>query len=201
MLVTSSQLLPYPEGEDFANGALDLQVLAEAINAKLTAQFADYASVLNRRVQILRLNTPQTGLVANTNTLINFDQVLYDSDGFPSPSLSFGPSNDPGVFMVGAYLFTNPTGTVNSGTVRRIIVSANVYLGPNPTDFRNFSFNQENFESVSGSEHQVAMGMVRAENPVFSIASIFFNHGNTGSTIVVGAGSLAWLYRVADLEV
>lgn len=203
MEVTDSQLLPYPEGTDPANGALDLQVLAEAIDAKLTAAFAAYRTVVNCPVFMTRLSTNQTGIASGVSTTINFDQIIYDTTGAESPSANIPIFTRTGYYRVGSYVVSNPSGGVTANSsVRTFIVCQRQLVTPLFGTAQEF-FDSTTYQSSTGGEEQSAQGLLRIDsvsNPGLSFIRCDILHLNAASTVNVIAGSRMWFHWVSDLE-
>ena len=107
---TNSQDLPYPEINDPAARALQLQILAEAIDAKLVAQFAAVRTVLNPVAALVNLSVTQTGIPSGeTPNTVFFDQILYQSGAWGlTPTYLFFPET--GYYRIGAYTVTTASG-------------------------------------------------------------------------------------------
>ena len=207
MKLTDTQLLPYPDGNDPGDGALDLQLLAQAIDAKLVTEFASFRSVRNKWVFVQSLGADQTGLVANSTTTnfgsgtgVNFNTIIYTTNLLTTGSSVTLTSANPGYFRVGMYVLSNPSGTVTANTYRTARITAVVGTGPPAFNSANEFYYTTNYESSTGGEHQFVEAMVRIEAPAYSSFQFQVRHGNTGSTLTLKAGSLAWVYRVSDLE-
>jgi hypothetical protein len=198
---TDTQILPYPEQDDPADDALDLQVLAEAIDAKLVASFADFRAILNNEVFIATLTANQTGFGA-TPTEIVFDSTLYDStvDGVDFPESPFFSTT--GYYRIGTYVISVPAGAVNVNTERLTYLEFRQQLALPPGSVVIEQWVTTNWESNTSGEHQVAEGLIRVdsvENPG-SFLHVLFLSGNTSSTTTVFAGSMLWFYKVSELE-
>jgi hypothetical protein len=199
--LTDSQLLPYPEINDPGDGALDLQVLAEAIDAKLVAEYANFRSVLNdRQLEIVSL-TADFGPISSggTGTAISFDTVVFSSDGggttiFFNPAVTAG-----GIYAMGCYIISNPTGAVTANSYRKTLLTATLYNGPSVNTFTTQTWASEVYETTSGGEHQNLMAVFYAPFPALSSVNALFQHGNTGSTVNVKAGSIMWLQRLGEI--
>lgn len=200
MEVTDSQLLPYPEGTDPGDGALDLQVLAEAIDAKLVAAFANFRSVVNAPVFMTRLSANQTGIVSGVTTTIQFDQIVYDTTGTSDPATP--PFSRTGYYRVGSYVSSNPSGGITANSSVRTFI---VYRRQLITPFLGFTeefFDTTTYQSSTGGEEQSAEGLIRVDaldSPGSSIRCDIL-HANAASTLNVIAGSRMWFYWVSDLE-
>jgi hypothetical protein len=211
--VTDSQFLPFPTDNDPAAGALDLQILAEAIDAKLVTAFANYRATLNKKIKYSTMLVNGSSIAANTLTTVypTFStwSVLYDSTGGTAAANPFDMTGfigmSGGVYRAGMFLKTNPSGAVNANTRRFLQIEATIAQdsSPLPTVTVEGYFN-EVVEANAGGTFQVLeceFFVPFVTSSAFSskvVASYF--HTNTSSTVTYIAGSYAWLYRVADLE-
>jgi hypothetical protein len=199
--LTDSQFLPYPEINDPGDGALDLQVLAEAIDAKLTQEFANFRSVLNnRQLEVVTLASDFGPISSGgTGITIGFDTVVFTSDG-GGPTILFNPAiTTGGIYAAGCYVISNPTGAVTANSYRKAMLQISLYNGPSVATFSNQTWSSEVYETTTGGEHQHVMAVFYAPFPAFSSVSVAFQHGNTGSTINVKTGSIMWLQRLGEV--
>ncbi len=205
---TESQQLPYPEDNDPANWALQLQVLAEAIDAKLVADFAAFRDVINVPALVVNLSANQTG-IPTTGDDVYFDQVLYMNGNWTlTPSYLVFPET--GYYRIGAYVVANPSGAVTANS-SVITVLRYVYVPSYPFYSRTEEdFETRNWQSSTGGEHMVSEGLIRVDavNPFpsstspsdYSMARVRITHANAASTMDVIAGSKMWGYKVSELE-
>lgn len=205
---TSSQHLPYPDENDPAAWALQLQVLAEAIDAKLVDDFAAFRNVINTPALVVNLSTNQTG-IATTGDDIFFDQILYMNGAWTlTPTYLVFPET--GYYRIGTYIVSNPSAgvTANSSV---IVTLRYVYVPSYPFYSRTVEdFETRNWQSSTGGEHMVAEGLIRVDtvNPYpsssspsdYSMARVRIGHANVASTLNVIAGSKMWGYKVSELE-
>lgn len=210
MEVTDSQALPYPEINDPADGALQLQVLAEAIDAKLVAQFAAQRRIVNPPACVVRLAANQTGVVAETTTQIFFDQIIYQQGSWLlAPTSLFFPET--GYYRIGAYMVSGPSGAATLGS-RLILTLRYPYVQALPfSTYTVEEFKTQNFQSgTAGNEHQLAEGLVRVDvvnatpgnfSPIdYSGIASYILHSNVASTVTLVASSRMWAYKVSELE-
>jgi hypothetical protein len=213
MEVTDSQFLPYPTDNDPGDGALDLQVLAEAIDAKLVTAFASYRAALNRKVKYTFMAANGSAISANVLTTVypNFSTwtTLYDSTGGTDTANPFDLTGfigmTGGVYRAGMFLRTQPTGAVNANTRRFLQIEVRVAqdASPLPTTTIEGYFNEVT-ESSTGATFQVLeceffLTFVTSSSFSSLITASYF-HTHTSSTVTYLANSYAWLYRVSDLE-
>lgn len=203
MELTDTQDFPYPGPLDPGDGALDLQVFAEAVDAKLTTAFADFRAVLNTKVKVVGLLANVPGFVNAVEAEIPFDNILYDNTAFASGTPFF---DEVGYYRIGAFVQSNPSGAVTANTSRlsRLQFRQQLTIPFGSVVFEDW-FTQT-YESNTGSEYQVMEGLVRVPNvdSPGSFIRVLFTSFNSGSntTVIGGAGgSLIWFYKVSDLEV
>jgi hypothetical protein len=203
MELTDTQDFPYPGPLDPGNGALDLQVFAEAVDAKLVAAFANFRAVLNNKVKVVGLLANVPGFVNGVEAEIPFDNVLYDSTGLAGTTAFF---TEVGYYRVGAFVLSNPSGavTVNSLRLTRLQFRQQLAIPFSTVIFEDWY--TQNYESNTGGEYQIMEGLVRVPdvNTPGSFIRVLFTSFNAGSntTIIGGAGgSLIWFYKVGNLEV
>lgn len=203
MNLTDSQDLPYPDENDPRNGALQLQVLAEAIDAKLVAQFAAYRAVVNRPAFIASLTGTQT--FASGVSFITWDTFLFNS-AITSAVGSSIVVYQTGYWMIGSFMQSNPSGaiTANSRVENIITWTADLVLplGGQAVD----TVRSTNFQSSTGGEYQTASLLVRQEydgSTDFTGGgdiSLAINHANLASSVTVATSTILWGFKVCDLE-
>lgn len=201
MEITDTQFFPYPEVNDPADDALDLQVLAEAIDAKLVTSFADFRAILNNEVYVSTLSANQTGF-ASTAVEVDFDTEVYDTvtGGGGPPATPF--FNSTGYYRVGTYIISVPAGAVNANTSRFTFLEFRQQLSFPPGSVILEQAITLNWESNTGGEHQVVENLIRVDNvdSPGSFIHVLFSSGNTSSNTTVFAGSMLWFYKVSELE-
>jgi|SRR3990170_3862001 len=203
MEITDSQFLPYPEQGDPADDALDLQVLAEAIDGKLVSLFSEFRAILNNEVFVSTLSANETGFTG-TASEVGFDTVLYNSTA--DSSNDFFPEGPffatTGYYRIGTYIISNPAGVVDVNTSRFTILEYKQQLALPVGQIVLEQWTTLNWESNTGGEHQIAEGLVRVDSVASpgSYIHTLFSSGNTSSTTTVSAGGMLWLYKVSELE-
>ena len=205
MNLTDTQDLPYPDCEDPGDGALDLQILAEAIDAKLSASFAGFRVIANRPAFYVNLSTNVGGYTAGSYASIPFDTVLFNSADTSGVSSSM-TIYETGYWIIGGYLLSNPAAgvTANSNvsawlTWRGDLVAP---LGGSYTE----TWRTVNWQSSTGGEYQCATGLVRqeydgtADHSGGGTVALGISHQNVASTVTVAATTSMWAFKVSDLE-
>lgn len=206
METTDTQRLPFPECVDPGVGALDLQVLAEAIDAKLVTAFANFRAVVNRPAFIVGLSANQTGFASGSpGQDITWSTTIWNS----TVALGIGAGvlfYEPGYWMLGTWVSASPSGgtTANSRYSVRL-----TYQGALLTPIGGESdelVGTINYQSSTGGEDQVVTHLVRQEfNDTTSFSggghvSVNIYHENVASTLTVTSTSIVWGFKVSDLE-
>lgn len=207
---TGSQHLPYPDGNDPGNWALELQVLAEAIDAKLVDQFADFRTVINAPALVVQLSATATGFAAGIDNEVLFDQVLYKSGNWQlDPNYLVFPET--GYYRVGAFLIAVPSGAV---TANSSIYTTVKYAYVPSYPFYSYTTEEHitrNWQSsVASGEYMTVEALIRVDavNPFpsnsfptdYSLARTTLTHSNVASTVNVTGGSKMWAFKVSELE-
>lgn len=212
---TDNEMIPFPEGNDPGNGALDLQLIAERVNTLAGAQQVELRRIINKPGKVLRLSANTSGVSSGIFTdifALGTWLPVFDST-YPSTLPKSGFSNaglgdTPGIYRVGVYLNIQCTGALTANSLRQLYVQAAV--PSDPTIFPASITNRQGFST--NYDPSGALGMTAEleiytpypSNPVSTnggtvFTAIFF-HSNVASTVQLNAGSIAWLYRVADVE-
>jgi hypothetical protein len=208
---TTSQHLPYPTENDPANAALQLQVLAEAIDAKLVAQFALARQAFNVPAIMVNLSANQTGISNGTTTDILFDQILFE---YPSGAWSLTPQfpffPETGYYRIGLFVNSVPSGGVTANSACTITLRY-PYVQQIPyTLYTIESYQDRCYQSNTSGEYQLIEAMVRCDvvntTPAYPSAQDYsgitatINHANVASTVNVLAGSKMWAWKTSELE-
>lgn len=208
---TESQHLPYPDENDPANAALQIQFLAETIDAKLVTQFAALREIVNPPTLVVRLSASITGVAQGVTTDVTFDEIMYES---PASGWTFAPATpffpETGYYQIGCFVASQVSGgvTANSAltsTLRYARIQQLPY-----TLYEVETYINNNWQSGTGIEYQTLEAFVRCdvvnEFPTFpgladwSGISVSFVHNNAASTLNILAGSLMWAWKVSNLE-
>lgn len=216
MELTENQDLPYPTDNDPGDGALDLQLLAEAMNARLVAQFANYRKVVNKEVKVSIMNTDATtGFTNNFLVALNDPAfftwtTLIDTTGGAQPINPFDLSGfvGGGVYRAGMFIKSQPTGTADLNTERDVSLNVQIALdATTPSTFQTQILAATSYEANNGSTLQIVDSEIFLPFPgrfPFVTSGSFitpnFFHTNTSSSVLIQATSLAWLLRVGDLD-
>jgi len=216
MELTPNLRLPYPDDNDPGDGALDLQVFAEATDAAITAQLVALRANINKPCRVAMLNTPTAGFAANVTTDVfaaGTWTIIYDSSSLTTTTLDpftqRGMGEEPGIYHLGAYIVTQPTGAITANSLRRLTVSAAI-----PSDRTVFPATTKTLSGISSgyetgsSVHPLVADLeiytpfpsVGVSTSAGTIFQVTYMHQNTGSTVQILNGSLAWIWRAADVE-
>lgn len=196
---TFSQGLPYPEAEDFGLGSLQLQVLAEAVDVKLSAAHARYDAVLDVETFLEGMTVAQN-MSDGVKQIIFFNTLMYDSVGTGSLGPLFTMVDfSPGLYQAGMYVNTVPTGAVDAGSYRTIFLGLLDYRGPGYVDRYEEEWQLDGYETNTGGEYQTMHMTFELHSPERARLTPYFEHGNTSSTVNIAAGSYWWVSRIGDL--
>ncbi len=215
MEATPNEMIPFPDPNDPGNGALDLQLLAERVDLLAQAQQAELKRIINKPGRVLRLSANTAGIASGvTQDLMALGAWLpvFDSS-LPTSLTTYGFSNaglgtTPGIYRIGAYLNVSITGALTANSLRQTGIYAAV-----PSDATVFPATVSTKAAYSinydptGNLGQYTELEVYTPFPSHPLSvfggtrySLLFNHLNAASTVVVNAGSYAWIYRVADVR-
>lgn len=198
MLLTDSQGLPYPEPEDFVS-SLQLQTLAEAIDAKIQALNVGFDAVNARSARIVRLSANQTGLPSGTETQVLFDTYIYGSDPNHSPnSISFD-GFEAGLFMGGMYAAAQaPAPVVNTERWARLELLD--YPGPAFSTEQITIWDDQSYETNTGGEDLNPVATFEVNTPEYATLTGYIGHTN-GTVVTALLGTYMWVFRIGGLEV
>lgn len=204
MKTTPFEGFPYPEDNDYGDGALDLQVLAEAIDAKMAAMLAAL-SYMGRRETCVVTNSADSGAIgAGSGSFATFDTVLYNN-GFAM----IGPNNAipvpivPGSYLGGLSINCQLVGAVTAHSQRQLLLVNNIPTGPTHADLFPVTYADTCYDSgVAGGDFLTCQGTFDFQAiPTNPYGSWLYNfrHENLASNMVVKAGAIAWFTRISDL--
>lgn len=204
MKTTLYENFPFPEPEDYGNGALDLQILAEAFDAGIAAMLTNLAYMTRRETCVITSSVDSPPLSAGSGGWGNFDTILYNN-GFTviaTPSLGIVPSIQ-GSYLAGVYGNCQLVGAVTAHSQRQMRITANIPTGPTHVDIRSAVYADTTYDSgVAGGDFLSAQGAFDFQfiptNPP-TPWTFNFNHENIASNMVVKAGAIAWFTRISDL--
>lgn len=214
MDLTPHERFPFPEANDPGNGALDLQILAEAIDAKCVTMLADLRRIVNRPMRLVTLNGngPNT-IIANAF----FDMFTAGAGQWVSQIdttgvLSFdvtqmsGMGTTPGVYRLGVIALTNPAVVVTANSIRTIRLTAtipvsdpSVFPAPSTTAIKRSQTNVYEC-GVGVTDMQCELEFATAF-PQTTVLDAEITHANVGSNLVLLTGSVMYLYRVGDVDI
>jgi len=199
MELTPSQGLPFPSDEDFGNGALDLQFLAQTVDTKLFAKETALRSILYPPVKILgAAGTPN--LSNGVQNLVTFSRIIQNRGFNPGTDMTLLQS---GTYMMGVFIEAQCVGTVSANTVRGVSLSINLPIIPDPiSGFVTQTATNSIVEPGTGNsllttqlifDYQAVAGI----SPGTPVVNYF--HTNTGSLMSVLNTSYIWLIKISEL--
>lgn len=198
---TASQLLPYPEPDDYANGALQLQMLAQAIDAKLVAINAGFDGVAARPVAI-RKNTSTQSVPANQGVAINVGTTVFASydTGISNSRIRF-TAWPAGIYICGGYVNTNPSGVVNANSGKLVYLQfEDRRIQPGPlNDTYAESWGHSGSQTNTGGDHMTFTETFEVHGPAGANVRMDLLHSNTSSNLTVLNATL-WVVYVGELS-
>jgi hypothetical protein len=178
---------------DDANGARDLQSLAEATDRQLDRVSAAWVAEISKPAEVLRLAVDITGLAANTDNTFFVDTLVKGSGGMADTQNVNGADSRSGWFHYEASVATIPSGA--STGVRRLLkawVVQNTANGLATVE----EYLQEEFETGSG-EQVNHLSFVTFLDTSRSIWLSFF-HNNPSSTLTIkNSATYLSAYRIS----
>jgi hypothetical protein len=214
--LTPNLRLPYPDDNDPGDGALDLQVFAEAVDAAATQQIAALRSTINKPCRVAQLTVATAGIAANQNTdIFNAGGTwtnIYDSTGVvtTNPFDQRGLGTAPGIYHLGVGLVYQVTGATTANSVRQIQLTAAIPSDRTvfPSTVSNLTAYSSNYDPSAGAmaatvELEVYTPFPSVSSTSTSAGTVFsalFLHQNVASTVQIITGSYAYIYRAADVE-
>lgn len=206
MKLTSPYAIPEPEAQDFGNGALELQLVAESTDAYLwNLQQSFYTN----------LRTPAIIAHGTTTYSVPVGQGIlpFEDDANLLIFGSFTPDYQnswPDMFTIpeqGSYLFgcyiQLIAGTPNANTWRALEIGASVPAGPQFTTQKAYTFAETALEPNNG--HGVflsAMGQFDYQAvPNSAPLSLWagFSHTNTSSAVTMQANAIFWGIKFSEI--
>lgn len=198
--------LPFPEDGDFANGALDLQVLAEAADTAISGVRANYLALARKPTSVWRSTVDQNVGVAGSAATIVFGSQVYTNDAsFTSISTIKFPFPSSGLWTFGVMLNCVASGAATANTQRSLTLEADQPIGLNLFDYTPFYFGDTVFESsTAGGDFMTACGIINFNLVSGTVAnrwlSATFQHNNTGSAMTIKAGATLFLHKLSNLD-
>lgn len=224
MKTTNAYGLPYPEINDFGNGALDLQVFAEAADTQLAAVRSGLLAAQNTAGFILTTTADQTGVVGSGSEVAPFSDPTQNFWATGATSTiwtsgvigQFGSLSVAGSYMFGAYMNLTATGTVNAGSVRMLTLAAAVPANAAFTSQKIYSYRSTAYEpNVGIGSFLCVSGMFDFQPISTSLPGSAVNYpyylnalspfwlgitsGNTGSNLTIKANAKFWVVKVANI--
>jgi hypothetical protein len=202
MQLTDSQGLPCPTENDFIT-ALDLQTLAEAVDAKVAALNARFSVAAFAPGAILASNANQsvpTGVPSVNITNVTTQVVTVYDTGNQNISAGFANILVSGIWAFGAYANVIAAGAVTVNTVRQL--SIDMEIQSSSSDVTKINFAERVSESNTGGEFITVSGVmpVRLGPGQSADVRLGFAHNNGTSNVIVQSGAYVWFYRVGNLE-
>jgi hypothetical protein len=202
---TPLQGLPYPLGLDYANGARQIQDLAEALEAKLNRLDSEWASRLSPPSWLVRTNsnTATASFVfieAIGEAVPGITQVWHAVDWDTGPSkapvntgstttgqLALGPGYE--TWYVGAYVMISGTTTLGEQIGARLVIRE---VDPVTNVARETYLQKTGRVTLNSGDHLNVDGVVRVQNARIQL----WTGADGAGTKVVQQPSLMWATRI-----
>lgn len=201
MRYTASQGFPYPASRrEFANAPLASELLARAVDKKLTYLDTEWAAEVRDNTCILTLSTNQTGLSANTESFLLLDttQKAIGSFSGQQPRPADNVANRGWYHVIMSTEF-QAEGAINANTWRKMWVDIWDFdtlggsLGAGTPDR---SYQTMDIQSAGGAVNLQLQFVARLGYDETMIVK--FDHNNTSSTLRMNALNTQWtLTRIA----
>lgn len=216
MKTTDLYALPYPDGDDFGNGALDLQSFAEAVETQLVAIETGLQSSLYTQGFITQSTADVTG-IASGSEITPFSRASGNFWNGGTPTALWNTTgagttltiNESGSYLFGMSCNLVPSGTVNVNTLRLLTLGASVPAGAQFTNQKQYLYRATTLEpnAAGNGVFMCVSGMfdyqqINTSKPGADINNGYWvgiSHGNTSSTLTLKAGARFWSIKVADI--
>jgi len=216
MKITDRFSLPYPDDDDFGNGALDLQYFAESVETQLVALQTGLQSSLYTQGFITQSTADVTGIASGgEQTPFGRSSGNFWNGGTPTAvwnTTGAGTTltiNETGSYIFGAYVNLIAAGTVNVNTLRLLTLGASVPAGAQFTNQKQYLYRETTLEpnAAGNGVFMCVQGMfdyqmINSSKPGADINNGYWlgiAHGNTSSTLTLKAGARFWSIKVADI--
>lgn len=206
MNLTPNFAIPEPEGQDFGNGALQLQGVAESADSYIWGLQQAFQSSLRTAAFVAHatgsytvpLGQPLLPFDGDAN-LFNFGAFVMDyANVFTDPRLI----PEQGSYLFGCFVqLIAATPTTN--TLRTLQIGASVPSGPQFTSQKQYLFSETGLEPGNGlgvslcASGQFDYQAVPGARPLQLWAG--FSHTNTGSSVVMQASAISWAIKISEI--
>lgn len=202
---TPLQQLPYPLGLDAANGARQIQDLAEAIEEKLNRLDSEWADRLSPPSWLVRTtsntSTASWGLhLLSGETIPIITQTWHSVDWDTGPArapintgsattgqLALGPGYE--TWYVGAYVMINGTTTLDARLGARLVI---IETDPVTNVTTQTILQKSGVVTLNSGDHLNVDGVVRVQNARIQL----WTGADGAGTKVIQTASLMWATRI-----
>lgn len=202
--------LPCPTGGNLADIALQLKATALEAEARIRVLEERLRSAVNRPTLIRVSNAPITGIIANSDELINdnggpftttFVNVPLPVDTPVGTSDTWSQQLGEGLYEVGLCATGVASGVVDNNTARLWSI---YHMRPDPTVISGLSiFDYERFttfETNTGVGSEVSMTVTFRMRPGDRVQFQIF-HLNVSSTLTISTGAILWMHKLSDATI
>jgi hypothetical protein len=203
MKATERYGLPFPEPEDFGDGAAQIAALADAINTELQERIDDYNTLLAPETYI---RSRVTNLPFSSST--QYTTIFWDNEVYSSNLLLNGPSTEilkistPGIYHAGMFVWAAVIGGITANSSRDFMLEFTDRRGPSLADQVELQWEQTTLEGANGvAVTQYAIFPVYTPEYAASGLRGYFRHQNAASQMQIQPPSCMWISRLGDLAV
>lgn len=210
MRFTDPSALPIPDPEDVGATALFLQAFARRTEEALASQYDTLGLALNPPMFIVNnasvVNSGAAVSILDLGTFVNTSNDIYRSNNGTAGDRVFMRT---GLWQVGFTISASVTGTVNNNTHRRgrlsIQLNDPVSGLSSETEDLSYTHTEKNVGSATSVSAEkliyVPPDSARSSGGNYGRFALYFNHGNTSSTMQIAAGGAkVWGFWISDDE-
>lgn len=203
MKATEIYGLPFPEPEDFGDGATQIAALADAINTELLDQMNQYNSLLAPETYI---RSRATNLAFTNST--SYSTIFWDNEVYSSNAALNGAATEilkvstPGIYHAGMFVWAAVVAGITANSSRDFMIEFIDRRGPSLSDQVNLQWEQSTLEGANGvAVTQYAIFPVYTPDYATSGLRGYFKHQNAASQMQIQVPSCMWISRLGDLAV
>lgn len=194
----------------YANGALEMQAFAEAVDADMTGLKVLYSAFPRRPTLIRSIGFDDTTISSGSvispffGTNVFSNRANWPAQGQITPG--YTPFYETGAWIFGVYINCTVDGATTAQSQRIVSMSVQTPTGLAPSSVQNFTgYGGTAFDSgVAGGDFITATGTAVYQAISGSVAGqgviVQFVHFNTASTMTLKAGSFFWMHKLSELE-
>jgi hypothetical protein len=199
---TDRYSFPFPEPEDFGDGATQIAALAAKINDELQERINSYNALLEPETYIRARSSSINFLNSTQYGSITWNQDVYSSGTINPVTTNVLKISTPGIYHAGMFVWVSSVGATNLNTSREFMLQFTDRRGPSLADAVDLQWEQTTLEAATGcAVTQYAIFPVYTPDYAGSGLTGYFRHANTSSQMAVISPSCMWISRLGDLAV